>query len=104
MEELDYKDVDKCKYGFRIRIRTRIWNDISNWEPRSLCRKDCEAMHGNKHAATAQRELDRRQDGGREGRCFKQIELYRIPSELVEEILLSIDKAPHAVSTFWGAH
>ena len=50
-----YVDVDYCKYGMPYRKRTRLWNNVSGFEPRPLCKKDCNSMIGNKHIATAQR-------------------------------------------------
>ena len=28
MNEFDFKDVDYCKYGFKYKKRTRLWNNI----------------------------------------------------------------------------
>ena len=41
MDEFEFKDVDYCKYGFNYRKRTRLWNNITTWKPRDLCKKDC---------------------------------------------------------------
>ena len=89
----NYKDVDYCKYGFSYRKGTRLWNNLVNWEPRPLCKKDCGSMDGNKHLDSAQRGPDRAR-GGRVGRSIKQTELYRIPAELSFEILLSLTIIP----------
>ena len=40
MDEFDLKDVDYCKYGFNYRKKTRLWNNITTWKPRDLCKKD----------------------------------------------------------------
>ena len=50
-----YVDVDYCKYGMPYRKRTRLWNNVFEFKPRPLCKKDCNSMVGNKHIATAQR-------------------------------------------------
>ena len=55
MMDLSYVDVDYCKYGMPYRKRARLWNNIFQWSPRPLCKKDCGSMNGNRHKATAQR-------------------------------------------------
>jgi hypothetical protein len=55
MNDLPYVDIDYCKYGMPYRKRTRLWNNVSQWLPKPLCKKDCDSMNGNKHKATAQR-------------------------------------------------
>ena len=92
MNELDYFDVDYCKYGFNYRKRTRLWNNIDEWKPRPLCNKDCGKVVNNKHIETAQRAPS----GKRENWCenyvkHKQEDLYKIPAELISEILVSLD-------------
>ena len=88
---IPFKDVDYCRYGLPYRKRTRIWNNVFRWEPKPLCNKDCLAMNATKtrHKEEAQRNgstAERRLTGRR----FKQSELYRVPSELIKEILISI--------------
>ena len=90
MKDLHYTDVDYCKYGMPYRKRTRLWNNLTNWQPRALCKKDCKAMNGNRHKQTAQSGSSKIVGGLRDKNSHKQSELYRIPSELVEEILGSI--------------
>ena len=77
MQHLPFNDLDYCKYGMPYRKRTRIWNNITNWTPRPLCCRDCPSMDENhkKHAKRAQRQ-----------HCGLH-ELYRIPAELIEEIV-----------------
>ena len=88
MTDLPFKDVDYCKYGMPYRKRTRLWNNAECWAPRPLCRKDCDNMsdNGRQHKETAQR----RPPDGREGRRFKQEELYKVPESLISEIFTSI--------------
>ena len=71
MQHLPFNDLDYCKYGMPYRERTRIWNNITNWTPRPLCCRDCPSMHPKR----AQRQ-----------HCGLH-ELYRIPAELIEEIV-----------------
>ena len=56
MDEFEFKDVDYCKYGMPYRKRTRLWNNITTWKPRDLCKKDCGNIRNNKHIETAQRQ------------------------------------------------
>ena len=55
MRDLHFVDVDYCKYGMKYRKRTRLWNNITTFIPRSLFNKDCGNIENNKHKATAQR-------------------------------------------------
>ena len=75
MNNLPYKDVDYCKYGFLYRKRTRLWNNIDNWEPKPLCKKDCNSVNGNKHMAEAQR-LTRTETGIKKN--YEQRDLYKL--------------------------
>ena len=83
-----YMDVDYCKYGMPYRKRTRLWNNLYQWEPRALCKKDCNSMDGNRHKETAQRAPSGKKINWKENyTLFKQDELYRIPEQLINEIL-----------------
>ena len=35
------KDIDYCKYAMPYRKRTRLWNNVFQWNPKPLCKKDC---------------------------------------------------------------
>jgi hypothetical protein len=85
MTDFDYYDVDYCKYGMEYRKRTRIWTNLKDWTPRPLCKKDCGNIIDNRHKETAQRLPSK----GRwnEQKKHTQDELYRIPSDLIEEIM-----------------
>ena len=89
MHGLPFVDVDYCKYGFPYRKRTRLWNNVSDWKPRDLCRKDCLSMgaNGKSHIATAQRGPTKSQPNNR----MKQSELYRVPENLIYEIFKNIE-------------
>ena len=87
MKDLAYFDIDYCKYGFNYRKRTRLWTNIKSWQPRPLCKKNCGKMIGNRHKETAQRGYSKIAGGGRDGNKHSQNELYRIPPDLIEEIL-----------------
>ena len=91
MKDFDYFDIDYCKYGFPYRKRTRIWTNLTSWKPRPLCKKDCGNIINNKHKETTQRMPSGiKSDWGNDYIIHRQDELYRIPSELIEEIFNSI--------------
>ena len=85
---IPFKDIDYCKYGMPYRKRTRIWNNVFRWEPRSSCMKDCNSMNGNRHIATAQRGHSGKRENWSEQLLFKQHELYRVPHDLIHELLV----------------
>ena len=88
---LPFKDIDYCKYGMPYRKRTRIWNNVFRWDPKPLCKRDCNSMN-----ETKTRHLQEAQQAGstRERRLTQQRfltrQLYRVPSELIKEILINI--------------
>ena len=91
MKDFDYFDLDYCKYGFPYRKRTRIWTNLKTWKPRPLCKKDCGNIINNKHKETAQRmPSGKKSEWGDNPLIHRQDELYRIPSELINEIFTSI--------------
>ena len=91
MDEFDFKDVDYCKYGMPYRKRTRLWNNITTWTPRDLCKKNCGNIRNNKHIETAQRLPSKtKAEWGDNPITHKQEDLYKIPSELICEILVSL--------------
>ena len=55
MYGIPFKDIYYCKYGMPYRKRTRLWNNVFQWNPKQLCKKDCGNIIDNKHKATAQR-------------------------------------------------
>ena len=90
MVNLPYNDIDYCKFGYEYRKRTRLWNNLTTWIPRPLCKKDCGSMVGNKHKETAQRMPSGKKETWGDHRQYQREELYRIPGELIKEILESI--------------
>jgi hypothetical protein len=82
---LPYKKVTYCSYGYPYRKLTFLWTNAEYWTPRRCCRKDCWAMVDGRHAMTAQRGPFAA--GQSHDRCTLQ-ELYSVPKELVEEILV----------------
>ena len=75
-----YVDVDYW-YGMPHRKRTRLWNNLLEFKPRPLCKKDYTSMVGNKHIATAQR-------GSRKTSYQYNTlsQLHSIPPELIHDI------------------
>ena len=71
------------------RKRTRLWNNIDCWQPRPLCKRDCDSMNADRrrHKETAQRAPP----SGKECRNFRQRDLYKVPEPLITEIVASID-------------
>ena len=87
MKDLDYYDIDYCKYGMPYRKRTRIWTNLKDWKPRPLCKKDCNSIRDGKHKETAQRmPSGKKSDWGNDYVLHKQDDLYKIPSPLIYEI------------------
>ena len=84
-----FKDIDYCKFGMPYRKRTRRWNNLTQWEPRALCCKDCGSIVNNKHIETAQRGPSKGDARGSR-KHHSQAELYRIPPPLLFEILEAI--------------
>ena len=88
MKDFDYKDVDYCKYGCRYRKRTRLWLNLKNWTPRPLCKKDCGNVVDGRHIEVAQRLPQKKKaDWGDNYVIHKQEDLYKIPEDLIKEIL-----------------
>ena len=86
MQSLPFRDIDYCKYGMPYRKRTRLWNNVYCWDPQPLCKHDCPATVGKRHKEIAQRAPK----SGDTGTRHTQSELYRVPSDLIDEILQSI--------------
>ena len=92
VQELPFDDVDYCKYGMPYRKRTRIWNNVTSWMPRPLCRRDCMSMDetGKRHVEVAQRLPRGKKDTWGAQKAQRQQDLYVIPPDLVKEIFEAI--------------
>jgi len=73
--DLNFYDVDYCKYGFPYQKRTRFWTNIIGFD-NQLCKKDCMFVVGNKHFLDVSL-----------GNNVKTIDRYRIPPDLITELL-----------------
>ena len=89
MHGLPYVDIDYCCYSFAYRKRTRLWNNIFNWKPRALCKRNCGSMDetGRHHKGIAQHGPSSKSGGCINQKTHTMKELYRIPEELIHEIL-----------------
>ena len=91
MSELNYFDVDYCKYGLKYRKRTRIWTNCTTLKLRQLCNKDCGNVINGKHIETAQRLPSGNKDRWGDNPTFhSQRELYVIPADLILEIFYNL--------------
>ena len=93
MYELPYKDIDYCKYGMPYRKRTRLWNNVFNWTPRPLCKRDCGSMDisGKRHITIAQQSPNRTSKSNNQIWSYQTSQLYVIPSTLIYEIFECMD-------------
>ena len=87
MYGVPFKDIDYCKYGMPYRKRTRLWNNVFQWEPRNLCKKDCGYISNGKHIASAQKGPSHDADIK-----YSQNELYVIPETLIKDLFDSIGR------------
>ena len=99
MAGIPYADVSYCRYtiatatDWGYRKNTRIWtNALDVWKPRPLCAKDCLNMGLNErgrwvHLRSAQKGPSR---GAAQDICFSTFQLYRLPPDLILEILRAV--------------
>ena len=87
MYGIPYQDIDYCKYGMPYRKRTRLWCNLFQWTPQTLCKKDCGNMIDNHHIGSCgcggqgQGHNTKYSD-----RSYSQAEKYVIPTALIEEL------------------
>ena len=94
MQDLPFKDIDYCKYGLPYRKRTRLWNNVFQWKPRNLCKKDCGNISNGRHIASAQRGPSGPVETWADQPKFTQKELFRVPQDLIKEIFDAVLLCP----------
>jgi len=85
MKDLYFKDVSYCKYGMPYRKQTRIWTNFKLWNPKNICKKDCDFIKDGKHICSV----------GNARKKYTMLhyskeDKYHVPQELCSEILESI--------------
>ena len=88
MKDLEFTDVDYCRYGFPYKKRTRLWNNLNFSGKLCFGKKDCNYMEKGKHLysignssyATNVREVNTNKS--------RLGQRYSIPNPLIEEIFL----------------
>ena len=85
MANIPFDDLDYCKYAMPYRKRTRLWNNIAQWSPKPLCKKDCGRIVEGRHEQSAQQSPHQHLADVR--RRYLTRELYKVPEALIEEIL-----------------
>jgi len=94
--DLEYYDVDYCKYGFPYRKRTRFWTNIKGFEPKK-CKKDCgfivetpceKKIHLKNCGNSLRARLSKKhqKDVSFIGGSTNRLERYRIPPKLIKEL------------------
>ena len=79
------KRADYCKHGRPYKKATAIWTNLDSWTPRPICCKGCrcESHDGSKHERTAQKGPS---DGHGQEDTLKQVDLFKIRGQLIEEL------------------
>ena len=75
------------------RKRTRLWNNVSNWLPKELCKQDGGNITDDKHNATAQRLPSGPKNTWGNKPQFTQTDLYVVPGQIIHDILVSVTSA-----------
>jgi site-specific DNA-cytosine methylase len=81
MKEMNYYDVDYCKYNHPIRKRTRIWTNLIGFKPQ-ICKKDCNSLQPNgKHLSFSRMNI----------KGVNRLHLrYQIPPDLIRSLFTEI--------------
>lgn len=91
MQDLPYKDVDYCRYGMPYKKATRLWNNLTNFEP-LRCNRECDVMTEDrkKHINQAQHSPDPKlyPNASR----YRAQDLYKIPKPLTRYLVQCIQQ------------
>ena len=87
MNNIPFIDIGYWKYGMLYRKWTRLSNNVSQWVPKPLCKKDSDSMNGNRHKCEAQHSVSNISWGNHN---FQTEQLYIIPESLICEIFNSM--------------
>ena len=90
MDNIDFYDVDYCKYGFRYRKGTRIWTNLKGWEPKPLCKKMWKRGRWETSRDAQRLPCGKKADWGENYIVKQQTDLYRMPQQLIEEIFQQV--------------
>ena len=104
MKNLPYYTVSYCHYNFPYRKHTRIWTNVKGFKPK-YCRNDCDQRVPNtsihkedlvkhkKHLNCVKVRMKHKSEaqGVHKGRGTTKLERYRIPPDLIEELIKDAD-------------
>lgn len=90
MQDLPYKDADYCRYGMPYKKATRLWNNLTNFNP-LRCNRECDQMTEDKkrHINQAQRSPSKPTPNAT---GFRTQELYKIPKPLTQYLVQCIQQ------------
>ena len=92
---LPFYDVDYCKYAdWGYRKRTRLWTDIEGFIPKK-CKQDCSNCVNGKHLINFGMTTKKRIEGIK-SKYTNINDRYRVPSNLIEELLNRLLQVVHS--------
>jgi len=87
MHQLNYYDVDYCKYSdWGYKKSTRIWTNLVNFKPK-ICKRDCDNLITLKNKHKIDCGNNRRKHKNESSRTTTKLLRYRIPPKLIKELL-----------------